>query len=147
MRGFGRGQGLAGQQRPFWRQQAGEHRLMRERMPEPETIPVRRDQLQAHRLPQCRRHGGVRHAGHRAEDPPVEPAAEHRGRVDHPAGTGGQPVKPPPYRVGERARHPGPGQAGHMPVAVPLGQRPVTDQAGQDLLDQERQTLRPFCDQ
>jgi len=48
-------------------------------MPEPETVPFRRDQLQAHPLAQSRDHGRVGQAGDLAEQRPVETAAQHRG--------------------------------------------------------------------
>ena len=55
-----RRQGLAGQHGPLRRQQPGQHRLVGERVPEPETVPLRHDELQAHAVAQRRDHGRIR---------------------------------------------------------------------------------------
>ena len=114
----------AGQHGPLRRQQPGQHRLVGQRVPEPEAVPLRHDQLQADAVAQRRDHGRVGQAGDRAEQRPVETAAQHRGRADDPAGLRAHAVQPPPDRVGERGRHPGSAQVGGVPAAVPLGQRP-----------------------
>jgi len=120
---------------------------MGQRMPEPEAVPVGHDQLQPHPSPQRRDHARIRQAGYRAQQRPVEPPPQHRGRVDNPAGIRIQPVKAPAYYVREGGRDPDADQVSGLPAAIALGQRAVPDQAGQDLLDQERQSLGPFCDQ
>ena len=138
-----RRQGPAGQHGPLRRQQPGQHRFMGQRVPEPEAVPLRHDQLQAHAVAQRRDHGHVGQAGDLAEQRPLEAAAEHRGRADDLPGLRAHAVQPPPDRVGERGRDPGSAQVGGVPAAAPLGQRPVPHQAGQDLLDQERDALGP----
>jgi hypothetical protein len=118
-----------------------------ERVPEPETVPFRHDELQVRAVAQRRDHGPVGQAGDRAEQRPVEPAAQHGGRADDPARARAHAVQPPPDRVGERGGHPGDAQVGGVPAAVPLGQRPLSQQPGQDLLDQERDALGPAGDE
>jgi len=56
---FQRRQRLAGQHGPLGRQQPGQHRLVGQRVPEPEAVPLRHHQLQAHAVAQCRDHGRV----------------------------------------------------------------------------------------
>ena len=63
MRRFHRGQRPASKERAFRRQQPGQHRLMGERVPEPEAVPVGRDQLESHTPPQGGHHIGIRHPG------------------------------------------------------------------------------------
>ena len=147
MGGFRRRQGLAGQHGPLRRQQPGQHRLVGERVPEPETVPLGHDELQADAVAQRRDHGRVGQAGDRAEQRPVETAAQHGGRADDLPGLRAHAVQPPPDRVGERGGHPGSAQVGGVPAAVPLGQRPLRHQSGQDLLDQERDALGPPGDE
>ena len=146
MRRLHRRQRLAGQQGPFRRQQPGQHCVVGQRVPEPEAVAVGDHELQADAAPQRCHHRGVGQAGERAQQRPVEPAAEDRGRAQHPAGIRVDGVEPPPYRVGERARDPGRGQVTCLPGAIPLGQRPFRDQAREDLLDQEWDALGPFGD-
>jgi hypothetical protein len=136
-----RGQGAPGQQCPLRRQQRRQHRLVGQRVPEPEALPVRRDQLQAHAAPQRRHDRGVRHAGDRAQQRPVETAAEHRGRAQDVPGIRVHRIEAPPHRVRERGRDGRRHQVRRVPAAVPLGQGPLPDQARQDLLDQERDAL------
>ena len=84
---------------------------------------------------------GTWQAGDRAEQRPVETAAQHRGRAQDVPGIGVHRVKPPPHRVRERGRDGRRHQVGGVPAAVPLGQRPLPDQARQYLLVQERDAL------
>jgi hypothetical protein len=108
----------------------GQHRLVGERVPEPESVPLRHDELQVRALAQRRDHGRTGQAGDRAEQRPVEPAAQHGGRADDLARLRAHAVQPPPDRVGERGGHPGGAQVGGVPAAVPLGQRPLPHQPG-----------------
>ena len=112
------------------------------RMPEPGAIPVCRDQLQAHHLPQSAppRRPACRSPG---RGPARRSCGQHRRRLDHPR-TRGQPVKPPPHRVAERTGHPAPARPGtcHRRPARPASRHRSADQ---DLLDQTA-TLSPFSD-
>lgn len=83
----------------------------------------------------------------RAQEYPVEPAAEDGRGADYLAGIGVESVEPAENRFRERRGDARARQVGRIPAAVALGQNPAADEPGQDLLDQEGNALCPPSDQ